>query len=166
MNTASFRPELRQSVRIEFGDDEPGLEGYSVRQFLTFVLLVFFGFRPLLGQNSERYSACLSNASTQAAMRACASGEAERVDAELNSIYQRLLLKAGGRPAIVEKIRALQRAWAAYRDAYIEATYPAEDKQTAYGSIFPMEADLLRAKLTRQHIEALKDLLKQHDSIQ
>jgi uncharacterized protein YecT (DUF1311 family) len=99
-------------------------------------------------------------------MRACASGEAERVDAELNSIYQRLLLKAGGRPAIVEKIRALQRAWAAYRDAYIEATYPAEDKQTAYGSIFPMEADLLRAKLTRQHIEALKDLLKQHDSIQ
>jgi hypothetical protein len=39
--------------------------------------------------------------------------------------------------------------------------YPAIDKQAEYGSVYPMEVDLLRAKLTLQQVEALKDLLRQ-----
>jgi uncharacterized protein YecT (DUF1311 family) len=50
-----------------------------------------------------------------------------------------------------------------YRDAYIDAMYPAKDKQAEYGSMFPMEVDLLAAKLTRQQIGALQDILRQND---
>jgi len=42
--------------------------------------------------------------------------------------------------------------------------YPAKDKQAAYGSIFPMEVDLSYAKLTRDQISALRDILKQQES--
>ena len=104
----------------------------------------------------------MSAANTQTAMHVCASEEAQRVDAELNDTYRMLLSVAGRRPAAVEKIEIAERAWITYRDAYIEAMYPAEDKLAEYGSIFLTEANLLRSQLTRQQIVALKDLLKQH----
>ena len=40
--------------------------------------------------------------------------------------------------------------------------YPAKNKQAEYGSIYPMEADLLRAKLTQQQVAALKELQQQY----
>ena len=42
--------------------------------------------------------------------------------------------------------------------------YPAEDKQAEYGSIFPMEVELLGAKLTRQQTAALREILKQYQT--
>jgi len=51
----------------------------------------------------------------------------------------------------LRRFKAAERAWIAYRDAYMGAMYPAKDKQAEYGSIYPMEADLLRAKLTQRH---------------
>ena len=104
----------------------------------------------------------MDKATTQLAMHVCASEEATRVDAELNDTYQKLLAVARKEPGAVEKIRTAERAWITYRDAYEDAVYPAKDKQASYGSIFPMEANLLRAHLTRQQIDALKDLLKQY----
>ena len=80
-----------------------------------------------------------------------------RVDTELNDTYQKLLAAAGKEPGAVEKIRTAERAWITYRDTYIDAMYPAKDKQAGYGSIFPMEVDLLRTHLTRQQISALRD---------
>ena len=50
------------------------------------------------------------------------------------------------------------------RDAYTEAMYPAKDKQSEYGTSFPMEVDLLSAKLSRQQINALHDLVEQHQN--
>ena len=44
----------------------------------------------------------------------------------------------------------------------MEAMYPAKNKQAEYGSIYPMEADLLRAKLTQRQVTALKELLQQY----
>jgi len=44
----------------------------------------------------------------------------------------------------------------------MDAMYPAKDKQSEYGSIYPMEADLLRAKLTQRQVTALKELLQQY----
>jgi hypothetical protein len=46
----------------------------------------------------------------------------------------------------------------------MEAMYPASDKQAEYGSAYPMEADLLKAKLTRQHVAALEEMLKQYSA--
>jgi len=91
-------------------------------------------------------------------MNACANEEARRVDAELNQVFRRLLSRAASQPDVRVKIEAAEEAWVAYRDAYMEAMYPAKDKLAEYGSVYPMEADLLRAKLTQQQVAALKNL--------
>jgi len=95
-------------------------------------------------------------------MNACANQEAARADADLNDVYRKLLSKAANQPEAMAKIRAAERAWLNYRDAYIDAMYPAKDKQAEYGSVYPMEVDLLRAKLTVQQIAALRALLVQY----
>ena len=110
-------------------------------------------------QDSATYRACSKQANTQSEMNSCAGEEAKRVDEELNRVYKQLLSKVRGNPLATAKIRAAQRAWVTYRDASIEARYPAEDK-AEYGSIFPLEVNLLTAKLTRQQTEALRDILR------
>ena len=63
----------------------------------------------------------------------------------------------------VARIGNAERAWIAYRDAYIEATYPAKDKQTAYGSKFATDPDpfpgsletLFKRILTRSEMKLL-----------
>lgn len=117
---------------------------------------------PRSSQDSEQYRACNDRAKTQTEMNACANQEAARADADLNDVYRKLLSKAANQPEAMAKIRAAERAWLNYRDAYIDAMYPAKDKQAEYGSVYPMEVDLLRAKLTVQQIAALRALLVQY----
>jgi len=117
---------------------------------------------PSLAQDSAQYRACNDKAKTQMEMNACASQKAARSDAELNEVYRKLLSQAASQQEAVAKIKAAERAWVAYRDAYMDAMYPAKDKQAEYGSVYPMEADLLRAKLTQQQVVALKELLQQY----
>jgi uncharacterized protein YecT (DUF1311 family) len=111
---------------------------------------------------SKEYAACNEKAKTQIEMNGCASAEATRADKELNRVYAQVLLKSASVAEAAEKAKASQRAWVAYRDAYIEASYPAKDKQTQYGSMYPLEVELLRAKLTQRQTIALEDLLKQY----
>lgn len=105
----------------------------------------------------------MDKAHTQLAMNICANEEVVRVEAEWKKLQQTIEVAARKEPGALDKIRAEARAWVAYRDAYLEAMYPAKDKQAAYGSIFPMEMGLLRAKVTRDQIQALRELLKQHE---
>jgi len=112
-------------------------------------------------QESQSH-ACNDKAKTQSEMNACASDEAARNDVELNEVYRKLLSQATSQEEAVAKIKAAERAWIAYRDAYMDAMYPAKNKQAEYGSIYPMEADLLRAKLTQRQVTALKELLQQY----
>ena len=131
-------------------------------RYLAILLFVTAHQFACFGQGSEHYRACSEKAKTQAEMNTCASEEASRADAELNETYRTLLSKAESQTEAVSKIKAAERAWIAYRDAYIDAMYPAKDKQTEYGSMYPMEVNLLRAKLSRQQAAALKELLKQY----
>lgn len=117
---------------------------------------------PAFTQDSAQYLTCKHKAKTQGEMNACASEEAARADAELNAVYRKLLSKAVRQPEAIEKIKISERAWITYRDAYMQAMYPAKDKQSEYGSIYPMEADVLKAELTRQHVAALEEMLKQY----
>jgi uncharacterized protein YecT (DUF1311 family) len=112
-------------------------------------------------QESQSH-ACNDKAKTQTKMNACASEEAARADAELNEVYRKVLAQAGKEEEAVVKSKTAERAWIAYRDAYMDAMYPAKNKQAEYGSIYPMEADLLRAKLTQRQVTALKELLQQY----
>ena len=127
---------------------------------LPLLLWSFVGPIALVAQYSKQYDDCLENADAQFAMLKCASEEAARTDAALNAIYRTLISATASQPKVVLKIKAMETAWIAYRDAYIEAMWPADDKQLEYGSIYPMEANLLLARLTRQQIKLLKDLLK------
>jgi uncharacterized protein YecT (DUF1311 family) len=138
----------------------PDNEDNMPMNYLMLALLI--ASLPAFAQDSAQYRACNEKAKTQMEMNACASDEVSRVDFELNDVYRNLLLKAGSPPEAAAKIKAAEKAWIVYRDAYMEAMYPAKDKQTDYGSIYPMEANLLCAKLTQLQITALKDLLQQY----
>jgi uncharacterized protein YecT (DUF1311 family) len=129
-------------------------------KYLAMVLLI--ASLPGLAQDSPQYLACNKKAKTQGEINTCANEEAARVDVELNDVYRKLLSMPAGEPEAVAKIKAAERAWIAYRDAYMEAMYPAKDKQAEYGSIYPMEAALLRAELTHQQVAALKRLVQQY----
>jgi uncharacterized protein YecT (DUF1311 family) len=135
---------------------EGGMKYLMIAVFVSFIS--FAGF----AQDSETYRACSGKANTQAEMTACASEEAARVDAKLNTTYRSLLSKVASQPEAVAKIKAAEKAWIAYRDSYIEATYPAKDKATEYGSIYPLDVALLRAKLTQRQISALEDMLRRY----
>jgi uncharacterized protein YecT (DUF1311 family) len=134
-----------------------------VKYLAAALLLVFIPFA-CFAQDSAEYRACSDKANTQAEMTACASAEAKRVDAKLNSTYSALLARVERHPEAVAKIKAAERAWVAYRDAYIEAAYPAKDKATEYGSIYPLDVALLRAKLTQRQVTALEDMLQHYSA--
>ena len=107
------------------------------------------------------FSDCDKKANTQADLTECAGNDLKSADDDLNAIYQQLLKKAAGNPVAVGKIKNAQTAWLAFRNAQIEAFYPAEDKQKEYGTVYPMCADLLLADLTRQRTKMLKEMLKE-----
>jgi uncharacterized protein YecT (DUF1311 family) len=125
---------------------------------LALLFLTMTGF----AQQSKQFQACGDRAKTQMEINACAGDEATRTDAELNAVYRKLLAAAGSDTDAVEKIRAAEKAWLIYRDAYLEAMYPAKDKQAEYGSIYPMDVALLTAKLNGRQTQALKELLSQY----
>lgn len=128
-------------------------------------IVLFAAFRtlPCCAQYSEEYRARNDQANTQAEMNAWASAEATRADDDFNEIYRALLAKAASPLEAGAKIKAAERAWIAYCDACMDAMYPAKGKQAEYGSIHPLEANLLWAKLTRQQAAAWKDLLKRYN---
>jgi uncharacterized protein YecT (DUF1311 family) len=128
--------------------------------------LVFIAFcviaciAPVRAATSPVYDACLANAKTQTAITTCAAEELTRAEHGLNLVYANLIHTLAGHPDSIARIRAAQRAWIAYRDAYLEAMYPAKAKQAEYGSVYPMEADLDLADVTRQQTIALTHMLK------
>lgn len=131
-------------------------------RLLVIALCVTLITTQLFAQDSQQFRACDEKAKTQADLNDCANQEAKRADAALNSVYSKLLSKAAEKPEAIAKIKAAEKAWIAYRDAYIDAMYPAKDKQAEYGSMYPMEADLLFARLTRQQVASLNALLKSY----
>jgi uncharacterized protein YecT (DUF1311 family) len=81
-------------------------------------------------------------------------------------LYKGLLAKIAGDSLAIAKLREAERAWLRYRDAYIDAVYPAQDKQSAYGTEYPMDVNLLRAKLTREHLAAIAYLITEYQPTQ
>ncbi len=53
----------------------------------------------------------------------------------------------------------MQQAWLAYASAYLEALYPASNKQVEYGSMYPMESALAHSALVQRHTADLQGLL-------
>ena len=115
-----------------------------------------------LAQQSVAFQQCSEKGNSQSDLNKCADEEARRADQDLNSAYQRILERVRNDARVVAAIRSSERAWLEYRRAYMNAMYPKKDKQTAYGSFFPMEFELLEASLIREHTQRLNDLLQQY----
>ena len=88
-------------------------------------LLITFSFTPVFSQ-------------TQAELNKTACDNYKRADADLNRVYQQIFREYKADTLFLEKLKVAQRAWLSYRDAQIEALYPAPDPQLAYGSVHPM----------------------------
>ena len=76
--------------------------------------------------------------------------------------YRELVDAAANIEGAVAKITADQRAWVAHRDSFIDAMYPADNKQLEYGSLYSTLVSGLWVELARQRIAALDKLLAQH----
>ena len=125
-------------------------------------ILIFLGpFSCFAQDESEQCRVCMDKAHTQAELNSCASDDSKRADSELNSVYHQLLSKAKSTPGATEKVEATERAWVQFRDAYIAAMFPAEDKQLSYGTMYPMEVDLDIASLTREQTVRIKNLINE-----
>jgi len=112
-------------------------------------------------QKSKRdvFVECDKTAKTQADLNKCAIRDDASANDEMNRAYQELLRRAASDAIAVKKIEASQQAWIAFREAQIDALYPAENKME-YGSAFTMCVNLLRADLTQQRTKMLKEMLK------
>ncbi len=100
------------------------------------------------------------DAMSQGDMNACFCGEREKADAQLNEAYQKLLKELAPEPLAVEKLRAAQRAWLAFRDAHLASLYPAEgDPRLVYGSVHPMCECMAETELVRARVAQLRRML-------
>ncbi len=105
-------------------------------------------------------SSCWDRAMTQGAMNACASGDFQAADKELNRIYREILKRYRKYPRFIRALKKAQRAWIAMRDAEIEMAYPGYlEHPEEYGSVLPMCIANLKASLTEERIKFLKQWL-------
>ena len=93
-------------------------------------------------------------AQSQMELNAAACGAGKQADAELNAVYTTVLRKNAGDKRFIDKLKAAQRAWVAFRDAEMAARYPAEDK-SEYGSIFNLCWCNALAELTKRRTAEL-----------
>lgn len=101
----------------------------------------------------------VANAQTQADLNDDACEAYREADKKLNAIYQQLLEQHKEDANFTTKLRKAQRAWLAFRDAEMEAIYPADNKREEYGSIYPMCSCLEQAALVNHRIEQLSSWL-------
>jgi uncharacterized protein YecT (DUF1311 family) len=125
--------------------------------FLIFLCLLLCA----TGRSQEKGAAetCEQKAQTQLDLNTCAADKLRSEDAKLDRVYQELLAKAKNDPVATAKIRSAQQAWVAFRDAQLEALFPADDKQDQYGSAYPMCAASARAQLTAERARMLESML-------
>lgn len=99
-------------------------------------------------------------AQSQSDMNLDALKTARRADATLNALYRQLETAYRVDSVALRKLRVAQRAWVKFRDAQLDATYPAVDQGQAYGSVFPMCFDDQYVTLTKARIAQLQLALK------
>ncbi len=91
----------------------------------------------------------------RAGSAAQADADFRAADAQMARVYHQVLDKYAADKEFIARFRASQRAWLAFRDAEVAATYPANDKLANYGSVYPLCVDQLKTTLTMHRIEQL-----------
>jgi len=135
-----------------------------IRTVVTLLILLCFGLsfaqaQSKKGKAARRKNPC-ANAQTQLEMNNCFCGQYQKADAELNRVYRQLLSTNAGDTVFTEKLKVAQRAWIAFRDAQLDAIYPATDNpRVTYGSVYPMCYCMAQQELTDERTKQLKRML-------
>jgi uncharacterized protein YecT (DUF1311 family) len=103
-------------------------------------------------------AACLAQTQSETNQKAC--HEAKQADAEMNQVYRQIMTEYRQDAPFGRKIKAAQRAWLAFRDAHLESLYPAENKQAAYGTVYPVCRYAALAAVTRRRTAELQEWVK------
>ncbi|HET6419598.1 MAG TPA: lysozyme inhibitor LprI family protein [Geobacteraceae bacterium] len=72
---------------------------------------------------------CYDTAQTQYELNVCAASELKKADYELNRVYKEILKRYAGDRVFISRLKEAQRAWVSFRDAELEAIFPAAEKQ-------------------------------------
>ena len=95
-------------------------------------------------------------AQSQTEMNQDTCKEYQKVDATLNRTYKKILSKYKSDKEFISNFKKAQQAWIKFKEAEIEAIYPAKDKQTEYGSVYDTCRCSSLLTITLQRIEELK----------
>jgi len=95
-------------------------------------------------------------AQTQVQMNETARAEYQRADAELNKTYNEVLQQHRTDAVFLSKLRRAQRAWLTFREAEVEAVFPAANPSHEYGSIYPVCRFRLLKTLSEERLSQLK----------
>ena len=95
-------------------------------------------------------------AQTQSNMNQEACAQYKKADQALNATYAKVLKDYTRDPQFLAKLKQAQRAWIAFRDAHLEASFPKTDKQAEYGSAYPTCRCNVLTELTEQREKELK----------
>lgn len=97
---------------------------------------------------------------TQTEMNISSSEELKKADSELNQVYKKILIEYASDIAFIQKLKIAQRLWIKYRDAELDMKFPESDKQTHYGSMYPLCMNSYLKKLTKERTKKLREWLE------
>lgn len=111
--------------------------------------------KQLLSRDSTS-SRSSGHAQSQLDMNVDAGKDYAKADAELNKVYKQIVREYQGQKPFLLKLQAAERAWIVFRDAELEAIFPAANKTDAYGSVYPMCRFQWLTQITKQRTSELK----------
>jgi uncharacterized protein YecT (DUF1311 family) len=114
----------------------------SLRAVLWMSIAVYLGISSL-------------HAQTQSDLDQQSCGQFHKADVSLNATYSKILKEYGKDAQFISKLKAAQRAWLAFRDAELEARFPKPDKQTEYGTVYPVCRCTQLQELTEERTKEL-----------
>ncbi len=121
------------------------------------VMLMLALVAPWSAQAVDGADAC--SGTTQTDMTVCAFSQFTQADTELNQVWHQIQTRYADKPLFLARLKVAQRAWLAFRDAEVDATFPiakGQNPREQYGSVYPMCISQTRTTLTRQRIKQLR----------
>ena len=128
-----------------------------MRLFITLLVIV----TPLLASADNDIIICNPNG-LQDELNVCASENIAVAEKELSDVYESLLKKEYADRLFVRNLKMSQVAWAAFRDADLNARFTCQEKdnEVCWGTMFYSLYTNRKATLTRERATQLRQMLR------
>ena len=99
---------------------------------------------------------------TQMEMNKQAADDYDKIDKELNLVYQQIRKKYAKDTMFIGYLKAAQQRWIDFRDAEFKRYMPQfMQGNTYYGSIYSLERSSFMTEMTAERVKTLKQILKE-----